>query len=590
MQKQSKKTGSAFDWQILKRIFTYTRSYKKIFFGAVLTTIFLAAIAPVRPYVIKYMFDHYVSNPDVRMLMLASVLLVVLLVIEAVVQFADSLLTGALGQNIIKDLRLQIYKHVLNLRLKYYDATPIGTIVTRTVSDIEVVADIFAEGIIVIIGDVLKLMVILAVMFYMDVKLTFISLATIPILLIATYFFKKAVAASFNEVRNQVARLNAFVQEHITGMNIVQIFNSEKEETKKFKEINAKHRDANIKAIMAYSIFFPVVEILSSVSLALLIWWGSSGVSEKPVSLGEIASFTLYINMMFRPIRQLADKFNTLQMGVVASERVFKVIDTNEVIENKGKMSAETIKGVIDFKNVWFAYSADNWVLKNVSFKAELGHTIAIVGATGAGKSSIINLLNRFYEYNKGEVLIDGYNVRDYELSSLRKNIGVVLQDVFLFSDTIYNNITLNNPEITEEQVIAAAKVVGAYDFISKLPGEFNYNVMERGGMLSVGQRQLISFVRAYVYNPKILVLDEATSSIDTESEKVIQHATNKLTEGRTSIIIAHRLATIQQADKIIVMDKGEIIEEGTHQELLKQNGAYKKLFELQFKNENVSV
>jgi len=590
MQKNKTKTGSAFDWQILKRIFSYVRPYKKIFFGAVVTTVSLAAIAPLRPYLIMYAFDNYVSTPDAKMLMYAAIVLVLLLVLEAFVQFADSLLTGALGQYIVKDLRLQVYKHVLHLRLKYYDNTPIGTIVTRTVSDIEVVADIFSEGIIVIIGDILKLVVILGVMLYIDVRLTFISLATIPVLLIATYFFKKAVAASFNEVRNQVARLNAFVQEHITGMNIVQIFNREEEETKKFKEINAKHRDANIKAIMAYSIFFPVVEILSSVSLALLIWWGGNGVLEKTVSLGAITSFTLYINMMFRPIRQLADKFNTLQMGVVASERVFKVIDTNDVIENKGNISAENIQGVIDFKNVWFAYADDNWVLKNVSFKAEKGESIAIVGATGAGKSSVINLLNRFYEYNKGEIAIDGIAVRDYELSSLRKNIGVVLQDVFLFSDTVFNNITLNNPDIKEEEVIAAAKIVGAYDFISKLPNGFNYNVMERGAMLSVGQRQLIAFIRAYVYNPKILVLDEATSSIDTESEQIIQHATNKLTEGRTSIIIAHRLATIQKADKIMVMEQGEIVEAGTHQELLKLNGAYKKLFELQFKNEVLSV
>lgn len=587
---QKNKTGKAFDWQILKRIFTYTKPYKRIFASAVITTISLAVIAPIRPYLTMYMLDHYVSDSNAKMLLYTTLLLVALLMTESLIQFADAYFTGALGQNIVKDLRQQVYKHVLGLRLKYYDNTPIGTLVTRTVSDIEVIADIFSEGIIVIIGDILKLLVILGFMLYIDVKLTFISLATIPVLLVATWFFKRAVAASFHEVRNQVARLNAFVQEHITGMNIVQIFNREKEETEKFKEINAKHRDANIKAIMAYSIFFPVVEILSSMSLALLVWWGGNGVLDQSFSLGSIFAFIFYISMMFRPIRQLADKFNTLQMGVVASERVFKVLDTNDIIVDRGNLEADDIKGNVEFKNVWFAYNDENWVLKNVSFDVKQGETIAIVGATGAGKSSIINLLNRFYEYNKGCISIDGKDVRDYRLSSLRKNVGVVVQDVFLFSDTILNNITLNNPQITEEEVITASKVVGAHDFISKLPGQYNYNVMERGAMLSVGQRQLISFIRAYVYDPKILVLDEATSSIDTESERLIQYAIEKLTQGRTSIIIAHRLATIQKADKIIVMEKGEIVEMGSHQQLLSQNGHYKRLFELQFKEKEVVV
>lgn len=590
MQKQKDKTGSAFDWQILKRIFEYTKPYKKIFVFAVFTTLSLAALSPIRPYLIKYMLDNYVAIPNLTLLTYTTILLIGLLILETIIQFADSYFTGILGQSIIKDLRIQVYKHVLNLRLKYYDNTPIGTLVTRTVSDIEVIADIFSEGIIVIVGDIIKLLVILGVMLFLNYQLTLISLATIPVLLIATYFFKKAVAASFHEVRNQVSKLNAFVQEHITGMNIVQIFNREEEETKQFKSINAKHRDANVKAIMAYSIFFPIVEILSSVSLALLVWWGGNGVLKNTATLGDIIAFIMYINLLFRPIRQLADKFNTLQMGVVASERVFKVLDTNEIIVNNGTESAENIKGVIDFKNVCFAYNDENWILKNISFRVKQGETVALVGATGAGKSSIINLLNRFYEYNKGSIVIDEKDVREYEVSSLRKNIGVVLQDVFLFSDTILNNITLNNSDITEEQVVQAAKIVGAHDFISKLPNAYHYNVMERGTMLSVGQRQLISFIRAYVYNPKILILDEATSSIDTESEILIQHAINKLTENRTSIVIAHRLATIQKADKIIVMDNGEIVEEGNHQELLKNNGSYRRLFELQFKDNAIVV
>ncbi|MGZ6501258.1 MAG: ABC transporter ATP-binding protein, partial [Bacteroidia bacterium] len=464
-----------------------------------------------------------------------------------------------------------------------------GTLVTRSVSDIEVLADMFSDGLISIIGDLLKVLVILVVMCCINFKLTLIVLVPIPFLLIATYVFKKAVQASFQEVRTQVARLNAFVQEHITGMNIVQVFNREKAESEKFEEINAKHRNANIRSIMAYSIFFPVVEILSSVSVGLLVWWGGKGILQGTATMGQVVEFIMFLNLLFRPIRQLADKFNTLQMGMVSSERVFKVLDTNEIIENKGTKAAADIQGNVDFKDVWFAYNNEDWVLKNVSFSVKKGETVALVGATGAGKSSVINLLNRFYEYDKGIISIDGINIRDYELTSLRKNIGVVLQDVFLFSDTLANNISLNNPEIPREKIIEASKIVGAHEFISKLPGAYDYNAMERGGMLSVGQRQLISFIRAYVYNPKVLVLDEATSSIDTESEKLIQKAIDILTEGRTSIIIAHRLATIQKADKIIVMDHGEIIEMGNHQELLRKNGQYKKLFELQFKEEIIN-
>lgn len=609
MTKEKKKSvaGKAVDLDILKRIFRYVKPYRKNFAFAVCTTVFLAFLSPVRPILIQYTLDKFVfvshstpvreffdkliivgSRSNSEMLLLLMIVLIALLISEAVMQFADSFLTNSLGQKVIRDIRVQLYKHIVGLRLKYYDNTPIGTLVTRAVSDIEVIADIFSQGLIVIIGDILKIVVIVMVMFLMNFKLTLIVLTTIPILLIATYIFKKSVQRSFQDVRTQVARLNAFVQEHITGMNIIQIFNREKAELKKFEKINKMHRDANIRSIMAYSVFFPVVEILSSLALALIIWWGGKDVLEGNTTVGDLVAFIMFLNMMFRPIRQLADRFNTLQMGMISSERVFKVLDTQEVIENKGTKNASGINGKVELKNVWFAYNEEDWVLKNVSFSVKEGETVALVGATGAGKSSIINLLNRFYEYNKGAICIDAINIRDYELSSLRKSIGVVLQDVFLFSDTLANNISLNNPEISREKIIEAAKIVGAHDFISRLPNTYDYNAMERGGMLSVGQRQLISFIRAYVYDPKILVLDEATSSIDTESEKLIQHAIDILTKGRTSIIIAHRLATIQKADKIIVMDKGEIIEMGNHQELLKKNGQYKRLFELQFKEEVV--
>ena len=597
MSKQKKKTvsGKAVDLIILKRIFTYVKPYKANFLFAAFTTISLSLLAPIRPYVVKYTIDTYVARFDSTMLGYMTIVLISLLMLEAVVQFADGYMTNRLGQYIIKDLRVQLYKHILNLRLKYYDNSPIGTLVTRAVSDMEVIGNIFSEGLIIIIGDILKLLVILSIMLFFNFRLTLISLVSIPILLFATYLFKRAVSASFQDVRTQVARLNAFVQEHITGMNIVQIFNREQAEFEKFDEINKKHRDANIRSIMAYSIFFPVVEILSSVSVGLLIWWGGKELLSGVTSKGEVVQFIMYLNMLFRPIRQLADRFNTLQMGMVSSDRVFKVLDTKEFISTEGNKSAEHINGTIEFKDVWFSYASemgaetpeDTCVLKGISFLVEKGQTIALVGATGAGKSSIINLLNRFYEYNKGVISIDGINVRDYELSSLRKNIGVVLQDVFLFSDTLANNITLNNPEISKEQILEAAKIVGAHDFISQLPNGYDYNAMERGGMLSVGQRQLISFIRAYVYNPKILILDEATSSIDTATEKLIQRATEILTKDRTSIIIAHRLATIQKADKIIVMDHGKIVEMGNHQELLKMSGYYKRLFDLQFKEDN---
>lgn len=579
-------TGKAFDYKLLRRILGYVKPYRKLFVLSIIISITLALVSPIRPLLVQYTVDHFILDKDADMLLKMTLILISLLFIEAFIQFLDSYFTNNLGQSIIRDLRANLYQHILNLRLKYFDHTPIGTMVTRTISDIETIADIFSEGLIVIMGDTIKLIVIIGVMFYTNVSLTLISLLTIPILLFATYIFKNAVKAAFQDVRTQVARLNAFVQEHITGMAIVQIFNREQVELESFKKINEQHRDANVRSIMAYSIFFPVVEMLSSISLGLIVWWGGKNVLQEQATTGELVAFIMYTNMLFRPIRQLADRFNTLQMGMVGSERVFKVLDTHEEIENKGNVDGFKIEGRIEFKNLWFAYNDENWVLKDISFSVKKGETIALVGATGAGKSSVINLLSRFYEYNKGAILIDNIDVKEYELQSLRKNIGVVLQDVFLFSDTIANNISLNNPDITREQIIEAAKMIGCDEFINKLPLGYDYNVMERGAMLSVGQRQLISFIRAYVYNPRILVLDEATSSIDTESEKLIQKAIDKLTENRTSIIIAHRLATIQKADKIIVLDKGEILEMGTHQELLAQNGQYRKLFELQFKED----
>jgi ATP-binding cassette subfamily B protein len=590
MSEKDKKsvTGKAFDFGLLKRILRYSAPYRRTLIASIFITISLAALSVGRPLLTQYTINKFVVHPDEHMLLVMTLVMCGLLLSEAVFQFVNIYFTNWLGQNIIRDIRVKLYAKINSFRPKYFDNTPIGTLVTRVVSDIEAIADIFSQGFIVIIGDILTLVVFVVTMFVVDWRIALIVLVTVPILLVATNIFKNAVKSAFQDVRTQVSRLNAFVQEHITGMKIVQIFNREKVEQEKFDEINVKHRDANIRSVLAYSVFFPIVEILSSVSLGLLIWYGGKEIFHGTVQPGDVTLFIMLINMLFRPIRMLADRINTLQMGMVASERVFKIMDTEEAIDDKGAQSSEEIKGDIAFRNVWFAYNNEDWVLRDISFEVKQGETIALVGATGSGKSSIINLLNRFYEYNKGTISIDGSDIRDYKLDSLRSNIGVVLQDVFLFSDSIANNISLNNPSITREQIVEAAKIVGAHGFISRLPGGYDFNVMERGAMLSVGQRQLIAFIRAYVYDPKILVLDEATSSVDTESERLIQHATDKLTENRTSIVIAHRLATIQKADRIIVMEKGQILEMGSHQQLLKQNGQYRKLFELQFKNEKV--
>jgi len=583
-----------FSFSLLRRVLSYARPYKGMFAMAAFVSIVLAFISPVRPLITQYTLDNFVVVPDKEMLLRMTLIMIGFLIFETFLQFLNDYLAGWLGQTIIRDMRTRLFSHINHLQLKFFDKTPIGTLVTRVVSDMEAISDIFSEGLLVILGDMLKLIVIISVMFFTNWKLALISLSVFPLLLIGANMFKNGVNRSFNEVRTQIARLNAFVQEHITGMSVVQIFNREEEEMQKFKKINAEHRDANIRSIWYYSIFFPFIEILSSVSIGMLIWWGGRGVFDNTFSVGHLVAFIMFINMLFRPIRMIADRFNTLQMGIVASDRVFKVMDTKSgVMDNgKGLMAKGNTSAInhqplsLEFKNVWFAYNDENWVLKNISFEVKKGETIALVGATGSGKSSIASLINRFYDYSKGEILVGGINIREYELNLLRKNIGIVLQDVFLYSDTIENNISLSNPEINREQVIEAAKMVGAHDFIMRLPGNYDYNVMERGATLSVGQRQLISFIRAYLYNPAILIMDEATSSIDTESEMLIQKATEMLITKRTSIVIAHRLATIQRADKILVLDKGEIIESGTHRELLTLNKHYRKLYELQFAKE----
>jgi ATP-binding cassette subfamily B multidrug efflux pump len=581
----SKITGDAFNVSLLKRIFQYVKPYRKTFIWSVILTILLAVVAPVRPFLIKYTLDHYILQGQYNGLLMMTVLMLFLLVVQSIIQYSHTLLTNTLGQSAIRDLRINVFNHITRLRLKYFDKTPIGQLITRTVSDLETISDIFSEGLIVIIGDILQVIAIIGVMFYADWQLTIVVLLPMPLLIMATSVFQKSIKSAFQEIRTEVSNLNTYLQEHISGVSIIQYFAREEQEYRKFKHINKRYRDANIRSNWYYSIFFPVVEIISAMSLGLLVWYGAKSILAKPLDVtpGTIAEFILYIGMLFKPIRELADKFNTLQMGMVGAERVFKVLDTDELTLNNGVYTPEKMQGEISFDKVWFAYNDENFVLKDLTFKVKAGQTVAMVGATGAGKSSTINILNRFYEIQKGEIRIDGVKIDDYELNYLRNNIATVLQDVFLFSDTIFNNITLNNPNITMDEVVDAAQKVGAHDFIERLPGGYQYNVMERGATLSAGQAQLISFIRALVYNPSILVLDEATSSVDTETEMLIQTAIDKLMKGRTSIVIAHRLSTIQKADQIIVLDKGEIKEIGSHQELLKIDGYYKRLYDLQF-------
>lgn len=570
--------------KVLRQLYTYVKPYQKQFYFLVFLTLALAILAPARPFLIQIAIDEHVAVGDAAGLIRISYILVGLMIVQALVQWAHTYYSGWIGQVIIKDIRVRLYKHLLKLRLQFFDNTPIGRLVTRNVSDIETLADVFSEGLAAIIGDLLQIITILGVMFYIDWKLTLVSLSTLPLLVISTYVFKEKIKVTFNDVRNAVANLNSFLQEHITGMTIVQLFNREKREYEKFKEINREHRAAHIRSVLYYSVYFPVAEIIQAIGIGLVVWYGAVGVLGMDLQIGILISFIMYLQLFFRPIRMIADRFNTLQMGVVSSSRIFKLLASSEHIANEGSFSPEKVQGNVRLDQVWFAYKDEDYVLKNISFEAKQGQTIALVGATGAGKSSIINLISRFYEINKGTITIDGTNIQDYELSALRKHIGVVLQDVFLFSSSIYQNITLGNPSITKEQVMEAAELVGAAKFIEKQPGGLDYNVMERGATLSVGQRQLISFVRAMVYNPEILILDEATSSVDSETEELIQESIEKMMQGRTSIVIAHRLSTIQKADQILVLHKGEIVETGTHQSLLEKGGYYTQLHQMQLK------
>ncbi|RAK64720.1 ABC transporter ATP-binding protein [Hymenobacter edaphi] len=565
----------------------YIRPYRGVFALLIVLTIATAALGTVRPFLIQQMVDVQISSGDWPGLNRMFALLLGLLVVHTGVSYLQTYYGGWLGQYIVRDIRVDLYRHILNLRLQFFDRTPIGVLVTRNISDVETLSDVFSEGLAAMIGDILQLVFIMAFMFYIDWRLTLVSLSVIPPLLFSTYVFKEKVKKSFQEVRTAVANLNAFVQEHLTGMNIVQIFNNEQREFRKFEALNKEHTAANIRSVLYYSVYFPVAEVLGAVGVGLLVWYASHGQIEGTISKGALIAFIMYNALFFRPIRQIADRFNTLQLGLVSTERLLKLLDSQEFIPDEGTRQPTTLKGAVDFRHVWFAYNEPEWVLKDISFEVKPGQTVAFVGATGAGKTSIINLLSRFYDIQQGEICVDGHDLREYDLKALRKHIGVVLQDVFLFNGTIQDNITLGNDDITEAQIWHAARLVGADKFIERLPGGLQYKVMERGSTLSVGQRQLISFVRALVYDPRIIILDEATSSVDSETEEMIQQAIEKLMLGRTSLVIAHRLSTIQKADRIIVLDRGEIKESGQHEELLRlPGGYYAQLYQMQYVTE----
>lgn len=587
MEKEKVSSGNIIDWSVLSRLMRFVTPYKWRFGSVVALTVILGILTPLRPYLIQYTLDNDVAEGNYQAMVTMMIILLGLLVFQSIAQYVHTYLSGWIGQQVIRDIRTKLYQHIVNLRLRFFDKTPIGRLVTRSISDVETLADVFSEGLAAMAGDLLQIVFILGFMFYQDWRLALLSLSTIPLLLISTYIFKEKIKVAFNDVRNAVANLNTFVQEHITGMNVVQIFGSEKREFEKFRQINEEHKQANMRSVLYYSIYFPVAEIIAAAGIGLLVWYGAKGIinfDQTGITVGKLIAFIMYIQMFFRPIRMIADRYNTLQMGIVSTSRILNLLDDKEHVQANGTYKPELIKGEVSFEKVWFAYNDEQYVLKDIDLSIRQGETIALVGATGAGKSSIINLLNRFYEINKGAIKVNGVDIKDYDLGYLRKNIGVVLQDVFLFSDTIFNNITLGNPTVTEEMVWHAADLVGARKFIERLPGKLNYNVMERGSTLSVGQRQLISFIRAMVYDPKILVLDEATSSVDSETEELIQSAIGKMMKGRTAIVIAHRLSTIQKADKIIVLDHGHIKEVGSHDQLLGKEGFYSQLHKMQYK------
>ncbi|MFM9946718.1 MAG: ABC transporter ATP-binding protein [Saprospiraceae bacterium] len=570
---------------LLGRLFQLVAPYRFVFIVAAILTVTLAPLSILRPYLIQQMVDDYVFKGDPTGLTRIAIIVFALLLVETVFRYGFSYVTSWLGQSVIRDLRVRIFRHITSLRLSYFDRTPVGTSTTRTINDIETINSVFSEGVMTIIADLLTLFAVLGIMFYTSWKLTLVCMTVLPILVLASYIFKEKVKASFQIVRTQIARMNAFLQERITGMRTVQIFNAEKQEAEKYKTINREYTKANLDSILYYAIFYPVVDIVAAAALGLMVWWGARNTLEvNGVTLGVLVAFPIYLNMLFRPIRTLADNFNTLQMALVAAERVFQLLDRTDKIENTGSLKPDRLKGDVVFDKVWFSYNDKDFVLKDVSFQIRPGQTMAIVGSTGSGKTTITNILNRFYDLQEGEVRIDGVNLREYELQGLRRRIAVVLQDVFLFSGTILENITLRDSGITREQVVQAAQMIGAHEFIMRLPGGYDYQVMERGATLSMGQRQLVSFVRALVFDPDILILDEATSSIDPETESVIQFAIETLIEQRTSIIIAHRLSTIRHADHILVLEKGQVLEYGDHDTLLRnENGRYRELYEMQF-------
>jgi len=575
--------GRIFDRQILRRLFGFMAPYKARFWVLIVLTLVSGVLTPVRPYMIQLTVDRDIAGGNMDGLLWMCIAMVVLLLVQSLAQYYQTYLSEWLGQSIIRDIRTQLYRHVIRLRLRFFDTNQIGRLVTRNISDVETLSDVFSEGIAAMAGDILQLVFIVALMFWTNWQLTLVSLCTLPLLLLSTYVFKESIKKSFSEVRTAVANLNTFVQEHITGMAIVQLFGAEEREMKRFADINQTHRKANIRSILAYSIYFPIAEVISAIGTGLLVWYGARQVLAEEVTLGTLIAFIMYISMFFRPIRTIADRFNTLQMGIVSTERILKLLDNKDVIADNGTLSPETLRGDVQFRDVHFSYDGENEVLKGINLLVRPGQTVALVGSTGAGKSSIINLLNRFYDIQKGEIYLDGEDLKNYKLDFLRNHIGVVLQDVFLFSGSVRDNITLKSTDISDAQIWHAAELVGAAAFIRNLPGGLDFDVMERGASLSVGQRQLLSFIRAMVYNPDIIVLDEATSSVDSETEELIQEAIEKMMKGRTSIVIAHRLSTIRMADRIYVIDKGQVAEDGTHEELLTQDGRYAELYRMQF-------